>query len=327
MKFKSGILLVILCMFLAQACTDEDSSDLKQAQTPPVASNNNPVKVETDPDNNGKRGGANSTTTTSTTTGPAATPETPTETPSAPPEQPTITISDPPFYTVGNGPPIGNEVFIVMGGVRGTSHTSALENLKVGYARSGFRIHYIIEPMSFAPVSAKMLKVATEYARLNITLAHVVFHFSGHGWDDHVTCEKQNGTRGDIPHSVIFNQFGNQFPKATPQFQNTRFGVILDACGQGKAADRKVAGRNGFVATSSPNAADATDCAENGCEYVCTACNGQLVPTTVYSSAFGTNLSSTIEDKIPAMKTAHDAAQVVLSTQWSCRNEGRFVQY
>jgi len=98
------------------------------------------------------------------------------------------------FFTVGDGPPTGNEVFISIGGVQGSDHTATLEALKEGYARAGFRVHYIIAAMSFAPFQVKMAEVAKDYTqRKNIRLDHVVFHHAGHGWEGQITYEKPDG--------------------------------------------------------------------------------------------------------------------------------------
>ena len=272
------------------------------------------------------QGAEGTTTTTSATTEGAATTTTTTADDSLTGRTFSKTLDGSAFHTVGNAPPTGNEVFISMGGVKGSSYKPALEALQEGYARSGFRVHYIVEAMSFAPFEAKMAEVAAEYIqRKDMQLDHVVFHHAGHGWDGKIIYETPAGARGETSHAKIFQTLGDQFPKKEASFANTKFGVVLDACGQGTAADRQVAGRSGFVATASPDLP--TRYTILGRTGVFRSDNTCLVATHQYSLAFGQNLNSTVPDKIPAFKTAHDAGVKFLNDTWNGKKDGKFETY
>lgn len=218
----------------------------------------------------------------------------------------------------------GREVFISIGGVRGVGHDAVLDALQRGYARSGFRIHWVVVAMSFDPFEAKMREVADEYDGGDVPLEMVVFHHTGHGWGPRFLYEPPAGERGETFHTEVFRTLGAEFPESEAAFGDTEFGVILDACGQGGAADLRVSGRRGFVATSSPTAANPSTCQANSCEYFCRACIGQAVPTYRYSIVFGRSLPGHEADDF---ETAHDAAQDDLENNWSCPGDGRWVEY
>lgn len=156
----------------------------------------------------------------------------------------------------------GYEVFINIGGVAGSSLEQTAKNALVdGYKKLGFHVNLITGAMSWKPIKSRMKYVASVYRTNNIELKYVVFHHGGHGWKDKISYESTardslgifTRKRGvSTPHDTIFIDLGAIFPKSVAQFPNTVFGVVLDACGQGNAADRKVAGRHGFVATCTP---------------------------------------------------------------------------
>src|SRR5262245_12186855 len=108
--------------------------------------------------------------------------------PPAPKPKPTVSApseeQQPVFVTPAGQQITGREAFISIGGVAGGSHTTVLSSLVTGYQRAGFRVHYIVTAMSFAPFSAKMAQVATEYTTAGTQLKFVAFHHTGHGWGD-----------------------------------------------------------------------------------------------------------------------------------------------
>ena len=210
----------------------------------------------------------------------------------------------------------GYEVFINIGGVAGSSiEDQVTTSLVRGYNRLGFHVNLITGAMSWDPIQRKMNKIAFDYIKNDVELKYVVFHHGGHGWDDVIKYETtrkvQIGNspyyryvlhRGTpTPHTQIFNALGDTFSKSDPQFPETHFGVILDACGQGNALDLSVAGRHGITATASP--AVNSNTSEDDC----------FVGTYYYSLYFAELLQSVGDQqflKSAALRAAHDGANI-----------------
>lgn len=251
----------------------------------------------------------------------------------APPEPasaPAPAASQPSAVTPPGQTTSGREAFISVGGVTGYQHTAVLSSLTGGYQRAGFRVHYVVEAMSFAPFSTKMTEVAQEYAGTDRRLKVVVFHHTGHGWGDHFSYQAADGSSGVTRHSEVAAAVAAAFPLATPQFASMNFGLIYDACGQGRATQYPVAQRSGWIATSTPDAATDAQCQQNNCPYTCRACESQIVAAYVYSSAFGANLQSPADDTavIAVVQAAHDAGLLALvaAASPSC-GIGKFERY
>lgn len=224
----------------------------------------------------------------------------------------------------------GREAFISIGGVTGFPSAPVQAGLVAGYQRAGFRVHYIEAAMSFGPFQVKLNEVAQEYLVARRELKQLVFHHTGHGWDDHVSYQDAQGGSGSTLHQDIANALGAPFPTSEPLFGATRFGLVYDACGQGRATGKTVPARAGYVATATPDAAPAAACAANQCTYACVACRDQFVAAYQYSVAFGAALAPPPNEAgVEAMmRTAHAAGQAALVGAGSPSGcNGKFVPY
>ena len=225
----------------------------------------------------------------------------------------------------------GYEVFINIGGVLGsTIENQTQASLEAGYQRHGFRVNTFVKAMKWEPIQKRMEYVASVYKENNVELKYVVFHHGGHGWRDKIGYEttvinslgqKQKKRGTPTQHSKIFATLGNTFPKSDPQFPNTKFGVVLDACGQGNAVDRRVTGRNGFVATSTP--AFRWYHLTKGETYYYSG-------TYIYSSYFGnflhqTNPATDPDSKTAVLRSAHNSANQ--QTASSAMGNGEYKAY
>src|SRR6056297_3484754 len=226
----------------------------------------------------------------------------------------------------------GWEAFISIGGVNGRPEPPVQKSLVKGYQRAGFRVHYVEMAMSFDPFAIKMAEVANEYRASGRDLEYVVFHHTGHGWDDHISYETAppDVRRGSTDHNEVAVGLGVLFPKASAEFDETLSGLVYDACGQGGATDHTVRDRHGVVVTATPPAAPAGQCAANDCTYICEACWTQTVPTYTYSQAFGRALLKppgvTFVDE--ALQAAHNAGGNAIRQQGSPSGcEGVFRRY
>lgn len=227
----------------------------------------------------------------------------------APPAEAPPAMLTPPGQT-----PTGREALISIGGVTQHPHAAVQAALVSGYQRAGYRVHFIVEARSFAPFKAKLAELAQEYLTARRELKQVAFHHTGHGWDDHISYQGAAGTSGSSLHSEIAGALGAPFPTTEPLFAATRFGLIYDACGQGKATAQTVPARAGYVATATPDAAPAAACAANNCPYVCVACRDQLVSGYVYSQGFAAALAAPPNEAgvESMMRAAHAAGQAAL---------------
>lgn len=226
--------------------------------------------------------------------------------------------------------PTGREAFVSIGGVTGFPDAPVQAALVAGYQRAGFRVHFIVAAMSFGPFQVKLADVAREYRAARRELKQVVFHHTGHGWDDHVSYQNAQGGGGSTLHRAIADGLGAPFPTTEPLFAATRFGLVYDACGQGLATGRTVPARAGFVATATPDAAPAAACAANQCTYACVACRDQFVAAYQYSQAFGAALAPPPNEAgIEAvMRAAHAAGQAALQAAGSPSGcNGKFVPF
>jgi hypothetical protein len=215
--------------------------------------------------------------------------------------------------------PTGREAFLSIGGVTGFPEAAVQAALVAGYQRAGFRVHYIVAAMSFAPFQAKLGAVAQEYLLARRELKQVVFHHTGHGWDDHISYQDARGGGGSTLHRAIADNLGAPFPTSEPLFAATRFGLVYDACGQGRATAQTVPARAGFVATATPDAAPAAACTANQCAYACVACRDQFVAAYQYSQAFGAALAPPPNEAgmEAVMRAAHAAGQAALQAAGS----------
>jgi hypothetical protein len=243
---------------------------------------------------------------------------------------PTAQDTTPIMITPPGQPVNGREAFISIGGVIGRPHAAALQALITGYQRAGFRVHFVVSAMSFDPFAVAMADVAREYRTAGRGLEYVVFHHTGHGWDDHISYETPTGQRGSTTHQEIAVGLGVLFPKTVLEFRQTMFGLVYDACGQGKAVQHKVRGRSGFIATSTPDAAPAALCTANSCNWICDNCWTQTAPAYTYSERFGPNLGTPPTPDLvdEAAQAAHNSGQLGLvnaSSPSGCT--GKFERY
>jgi hypothetical protein len=237
----------------------------------------------------------------------------------------------PPEMTTPGGQTMnGLEAFISVGGVNGIPDAGVQNSLVNGYQRAGFRVHYVVSAMSFDPFAVKMAEVAAEYRQAGRTLSYVVFHHTGHGWDDHITYQNAQGTRGSTTHNEVAVALGVLFPKPVPEFKETLFGLVYDACGQGGATNHTVRDRQGVAVTSTPDAAPANQCAANNCSYICEACWTQTVPAYTYSQRYGDNLQPPPDVSLidEALQAAHNSGQNAILQQGSPSGcQGKFRRY
>jgi hypothetical protein len=236
----------------------------------------------------------------------------------------------PAFVTPPGQQMTGREAFISIGGVAGGfPHDTVLKNLVTGYQRAGFRVHYIVAAMSFAPFSAKMAQVAAEYSTQQHVLNYVAFHHTGHGWGDEFTYQAPNGTEAHTKHSEAAAATGAAFPKSRPEFAGTQFALVYDGCGQGRATNHPVPQRTGVIATSSTDAATKDQCDANNCPYVCAACRTQIVAGYVYSTGYGAGLQPPPDDAsvIAAIEWAHHSGLQTLIASASMSCGGKFVRF
>lgn len=227
----------------------------------------------------------------------------------------------------------GLEAFISIGGVLGMNHAAVQTSLVNGYQRAGFRVHYVVAAMSFDPIAARMGEVAAEYRSAGRRLRYVVFHHTGHGWLDHISYEARVGGQvrhGQTFHPQISHGMAALFPRTVTEFSSTRFGMVLDACGQGHATAHEVSGRNGFIATATPDAASPAQCRANSCTYICEACWTQTTPVYTYSTRYGDQLLAAPSDDLidEAAQAAHNAGQNAMSGAGSPSGcMGKFLRY
>ena len=185
----------------------------------------------------------------------------------------------------------GYEVFLNIGGVADyDKEPEIVTSIIQGYHHLGFHVNLIIGTRSWDPAKDKIKEIADNYKKNDIELKYVVFHHTGHAWNELITYEfKVSSSRPNkyereyVWHSTVFNTIGATFPASVKQFPQTVFGLIFDGCGQGSAVDRFIPGRSGFVATSSE--------ANN------------YIGSYIYSNHFGTILKSVGSIDDPQVKT------------------------